>query len=347
MTEDFRRARPDRQRPRRGIRRHHGSRPDRASGGRRHRVPPLAGRAMDEAAPLWPTLSHSPGFVMRHGPAMLGTRSGAARCARSSGWRQIARCSRGTRRSGAWSARATASEFGHLLRYPPIAQPKNFPHARGQASTDHGGRSAALPAAGAGRHRGRLHARRRRPRAGDPRTDSAGRPPVRPRRRSDRAAAYRSAPARRRLRRGDASWPATATSLNCRSSSPRRDCRRPNLILADLGVSSMQIDDPARGFSYKAAGPLDMRMNPVARRAGVAAARPARAKPDLAALLTENADEPHARADRAVVETRARDNDPCAGIVLRVELGRRTPGARRRPTSRCRSAAPFRRCASP
>ena len=35
-----------------------------------------------------------------------------------------------------------------------------------------------------------------------------------------------------------------------------------DLILADLGVSSMQLDDPGRGFSVKLAGPLDMRMNP-------------------------------------------------------------------------------------
>lgn len=35
-----------------------------------------------------------------------------------------------------------------------------------------------------------------------------------------------------------------------------------DLILADLGLSSMQIDDPARGFSVKVTGPLDMRMNP-------------------------------------------------------------------------------------
>ena len=33
-------------------------------------------------------------------------------------------------------------------------------------------------------------------------------------------------------------------------------------ILADLGVASPQIDDPARGFSYRKPGPLDMRMNP-------------------------------------------------------------------------------------
>jgi 16S rRNA (cytosine1402-N4)-methyltransferase len=32
-------------------------------------------------------------------------------------------------------------------------------------------------------------------------------------------------------------------------------------ILADLGVSSLQLDDPARGFSFQAEGPLDMRMN--------------------------------------------------------------------------------------
>ncbi|MDT8067126.1 MAG: 16S rRNA (cytosine(1402)-N(4))-methyltransferase RsmH [Terriglobia bacterium] len=37
-----------------------------------------------------------------------------------------------------------------------------------------------------------------------------------------------------------------------------------NGLLADLGVSSMQFEDPARGFSFQAEGPLDMRMNPQA-----------------------------------------------------------------------------------
>ena len=66
-----------------------------------------------------------------------------------------------------------------------------------------------------------------------------------------------------------------------------------NIILADLGVSSMQIDDPARGFSVKLNGPLDMRMNP--QRGQPASALLEKIKPAaLAILLEENADEPHA-----------------------------------------------------
>lgn len=66
-----------------------------------------------------------------------------------------------------------------------------------------------------------------------------------------------------------------------------------DLILADLGVSSMQIDDPTRGFSVKADGPLDMRMNP--QRGQSASALLEKLKPDaMVELLESSSDEPHA-----------------------------------------------------
>ncbi|MBI5171233.1 MAG: 16S rRNA (cytosine(1402)-N(4))-methyltransferase RsmH [Candidatus Eisenbacteria bacterium] len=68
-----------------------------------------------------------------------------------------------------------------------------------------------------------------------------------------------------------------------------------DLVLADLGVSSMQIDNPARGFTFGADGPLDMRMNP---NRGLSAADWL-ARTSLASLegvLRDNADEPHAAA---------------------------------------------------
>ena len=66
-----------------------------------------------------------------------------------------------------------------------------------------------------------------------------------------------------------------------------------DMILADLGVSSMQLDNPARGFTHKEPGPLDMRMNPT--RGETAADLVARIdEVELEAILTEHADEPHA-----------------------------------------------------
>ncbi len=66
-----------------------------------------------------------------------------------------------------------------------------------------------------------------------------------------------------------------------------------DLILVDLGVSSMQLDDPARGFSFKVDGPLDMRMNPL--RGQPASTLLQQLSPAaFAQLLAENADEPHA-----------------------------------------------------
>jgi 16S rRNA (cytosine1402-N4)-methyltransferase len=68
-----------------------------------------------------------------------------------------------------------------------------------------------------------------------------------------------------------------------------------DLVLADLGVSSMQIDNPARGFTWKAEGPLDLRLNPQKGRPAVDLLNDLDA-PALAELLVANADEPHAEA---------------------------------------------------
>lgn len=66
-----------------------------------------------------------------------------------------------------------------------------------------------------------------------------------------------------------------------------------DFIFADLGCSSMQIDDPSRGFTFKSAGPLDMRMNPTR---GISAAELLQktSPEDLAEMLRDHADEPHA-----------------------------------------------------
>ena len=66
-----------------------------------------------------------------------------------------------------------------------------------------------------------------------------------------------------------------------------------DFILADLGVSSMQIDDPKRGFSYKTEGPLDLRLNP---EKGVMAAERLLelSEEELAGMFAENSDEPYA-----------------------------------------------------
>jgi 16S rRNA (cytosine1402-N4)-methyltransferase len=81
-----------------------------------------------------------------------------------------------------------------------------------------------------------------------------------------------------------------------------------DLLLADLGLSSMQIDDPARGFSFKIAGPLDMRMNPTRGRTASALLSEL-GESGLAQLLVENSDEPHAR-DIASAIHRAHAREP-------------------------------------
>jgi 16S rRNA (cytosine1402-N4)-methyltransferase len=65
-----------------------------------------------------------------------------------------------------------------------------------------------------------------------------------------------------------------------------------NFVLADLGVSSMQIDNPERGFSVKVDGPLDLRLNPKTGKSAAAFLRSV-SKDELKEILVENADEPY------------------------------------------------------
>jgi 16S rRNA (cytosine1402-N4)-methyltransferase len=98
-----------------------------------------------------------------------------------------------------------------------------------------------------------------------------------------------------------------------------------DLVLADLGVSSMQLDDPERGFSYKGVGPLDMRMNP-------AAGEPAAdllARLDVAQLaqvLDENADEPHAQLIAELLKERPLATTHATERQVRLGLERALPG---------------------
>ena len=65
-----------------------------------------------------------------------------------------------------------------------------------------------------------------------------------------------------------------------------------DFILADLGVSSMQIDNPKRGFSFRADSPLDLRLN---QEKGISAAERLDeiSREELAGMLYENSDEPY------------------------------------------------------
>ena len=100
-----------------------------------------------------------------------------------------------------------------------------------------------------------------------------------------------------------------------------------DIVLADLGFSSMQIDNPERGFSFKNDGPLDLRMNPhrgqpaSALLAGVNEA-------ELTHMLEENADEPRAASiAKAICEARSRNPIVTTkGLAKTVELALRPAG---------------------
>ena len=84
-----------------------------------------------------------------------------------------------------------------------------------------------------------------------------------------------------------------------------------DFILADLGVSSMQIDNPERGFSYKFEGPLDLRLNP---QKGVSAAERLKevTREELEGMLIENSDEPYAKELSRAITSRIRKGQAIA-----------------------------------
>lgn len=82
-----------------------------------------------------------------------------------------------------------------------------------------------------------------------------------------------------------------------------------DFILADLGVSSMQIDNPERGFSYKTEGPLDLRLNPTAGQSAAELLREL-SRDELTGILMENADEPFAREIATVAVSFGRSGKP-------------------------------------
>lgn len=66
-----------------------------------------------------------------------------------------------------------------------------------------------------------------------------------------------------------------------------------DFVLADLGISSMQVDNPERGFTYKKEGPLDLRLD---SQKGISAAERLQSisRQELCGMLIENSDEPFA-----------------------------------------------------
>ena len=91
------------------------------------------------------------------------------------------------------------------------------------------------------------------------------------------------------------------------------------MIIADLGISSMQLDDPQRGFSYKVDAPLDLRMNPVV---GISAAELIKKMTydDLTQLFIDNSDEPRAKVfAKAIVDNKPNTTTELTSIIRAVQ----------------------------
>ena len=88
-----------------------------------------------------------------------------------------------------------------------------------------------------------------------------------------------------------------------------RECGTFDFVLADLGVSSMQIDNPKRGFSYKTEGPLDLRLDPLHGDSAAERLRQIDQK-EFEGMLIENSDEPYAKEIAARVFQKMGEGSP-------------------------------------
>ncbi|MCG3136398.1 MAG: Ribosomal RNA small subunit methyltransferase H [Phycisphaerae bacterium] len=108
-----------------------------------------------------------------------------------------------------------------------------------------------------------------------------------------------------------------------------------DLIFADLGVSSMQLDNPERGFSFKQHGPLDLRMNPSRSRTAADLLQQLTFE-ELVAALRDLADEPDASTiAELIVQTRTQEQiTTTTQLVSLIQRAKKSTSLRRPSDSR-------------
>lgn len=92
-----------------------------------------------------------------------------------------------------------------------------------------------------------------------------------------------------------------------------------DFVIADLGISSMQVDNPERGFSFKAEGPLDLRLDP---KKGITAAKRLKkiSQPELQGMLMQNSDEPYALEISKAITDEIRNGKEISTTTILVQI---------------------------
>lgn len=92
-----------------------------------------------------------------------------------------------------------------------------------------------------------------------------------------------------------------------------------DFVLADLGVSSMQIDNPERGFTFKVDGPLDLRLNPKSGKPASAVLKSI-SEEELEAILSEYSDEPYSELIAHTIKAHLSEGNPINTTLQLKEL---------------------------